>query len=137
MMLIDPKLLEQMQKSTCFGMAHDPTTKECKSCDVQQECAGRTASGSVFEPLKQLKPETQQAIEQSEAKRKPETAEKPKGTKAKKEPSAAPSDAPDMKKMTIEQLWDLLKERGGECKTFDNLNIQKMRLIMAVKKTYE
>jgi hypothetical protein len=138
MMLIDPKLLEQMEKSTCFGIAHDSTAKECKMCDVQQECAARTASGSVFDPLKQLKPETQQAMNALEAKKKPEpAAEKTKAEKAKKEPAAQPSGVPDMKGMSLDALWALLKERGGTCKEYDNANIQKMRLIMAIKATYK
>lgn len=137
-MLIDPKLLSQMEKSGCFGVAHDSTAKECKMCDAQQECAGRTASGSVFEPLKQLKPETEQAMAAAESKRKSDpAADKPKAEKPRKEPIIQPEGVPDMKGMSAEDLWTLLKERGGTCKEYEDRNIQKMRLVMAIKKTYE
>ena len=35
---------------------------------------------------------------------------------------------------TVEQLWNKLDELGGTCKKYDNENIQKMRLVMAIKK---
>ena len=50
------------------------------------------------------------------------------------------SDMPDFKPMSIEDLVELAKERGLNPADFDkytHTNIKKMRLTMALKKTYE
>ena len=49
-------------------------------------------------------------------------------------------DMPDFKKMDMTEIEDLLVKRGGDLSDFEkytNVNIRKMRLIMALKKTFE
>lgn len=139
MMLIDPKLLEQLEGSTCFGIAHDPDAKECKGCDIQQECAAKTAGNRMFDQVKSLKPETKEAMEQSEQKKSDNevNAKASKKEKAEKKKAEQPDGMPDFKGWSEEDLWKHLEERGGTCKKFENPGIQKMRLVMAIKKTYK
>lgn len=136
MILIDPKLLEQLEVSTCFGIAHSTQAKECKQCDVQMECQAKTQGNRAFEPMKELKPETKKAMEEAQAPKK-ETEEKKAESKKDKKEKSTPEGMPDTKGMEIDELWALLKERGGTCKDYDNPQIQKMRLIMAIKQTYK
>ena len=35
---------------------------------------------------------------------------------------------------SVDELWRILNEVGGTCKKYENPNIQKMRLVMAIKK---
>lgn len=141
MVLIDPKLLEQLENSTCFGIAWSSDAKECKRCDLQQECMARTQSNTMFDQVKKLKPETEQALQQAEEKKKSKATEKAttkKDTKAtKKKENKNPEGMPDLKGKSVEELWAILEERGGTCKVYDNVAIQKMRLVMAIKKTYQ
>ena len=47
---------------------------------------------------------------------------------------------PDFKAMSVDELCSLIDERGGNSKEFDKYtaeNIKRMRLTMALKKTYE
>lgn len=142
MMLIDPKILEQLEGSTCFGVAHDPNAKECKMCDLQQECAAKTASNSLFVEFKKLKPETEKALQEYQEKRKKKQTTNEEGLtprqlrKKRKREERERIGMPDTKKMTMEELWELLKQRGGTCKVYDNPSVQRMRLVMAIKETY-
>lgn len=139
MMIIDPKLLEQLETSTCYGIAHDPNNKECKMCDVQQECAAKSAGNRTFDSLRVLKPETAKAMEKAremQSQFKPTVIDGQKVPKPKKSKELPPG-FPDTKKMSIEELEALLKERGGTCKFYENPAIYKMRLIMALKETYQ
>lgn len=138
---VDPELAQQMEESPCYGQAHDPKVRECRMCDLQQECAALTKSNSVFDEMKRLSPETEKAMKNVQ-KKKPEddkVVEFPsKGKKKpKSEKSNNPTEMPNTKKMSTDDLWELLKERGGTCKKFGNPAIQKMRLIMALKDTYK
>ena len=59
--------------------------------------------------------------------------------KAKKDVKYA-DDMPDFKAMSVDELCALIDERGGDSKEFDKYtaeNIKRMRLTMALKKTYE
>lgn len=143
MIYIDPKLLEQLEGSTCFGIAHDPTARECKICDLQQECSAKTAGNSVFEHIKVLKPETKQAMDEAMKKRKEkdeltnEDGLTPRQLRKKrKREERERIGMPDTKGMSIDELWALLKERGGTCDVYDKPTVQKMRLVMEIKKTY-
>lgn len=138
MILIDPKLLEQLENSTCFGIAWSSEAKECKRCDLQQECMAKTQSNTVFNQVKQLKPETEKAMKQAEEKKKEKTKEVTSTKKATtKKENKNPEGMPDLKGKSVEELWAILKERGGTCKEYENVAIQKMRLVMAIKKTYQ
>lgn len=131
-MFIDPELMQQLDKSTCFGVAHEPTAKECRKCDLQQECMAKTQGNKVFDLVKTLKPETKEAMKEAREQRESEFV-KPKRRKKKE----LPKGMPNTRKMTIEELWTLLEERGGTCKEYDSEPIQRMRLVMAIKETYE
>lgn len=138
---VDPELSQQMEESPCYGQAHDPKVRECRMCDLQQECAALTKSNSVFDEMKKLSPETEKAMK-NVPKKKPEddkVVEFPsKGKKKpKSEKSSNPTEMPNTKKMSTDDLWTLLEERGGTCKKIGNPAIQKMRLIMALKDTYK
>ena len=142
---VDPELIQQMEESPCYGQAHDPKVKECRMCDLQQECAALTKSNSVFDEMKKLSPETEKAMKNVKKKKEaddnvvefPSKKEKAEKKKTKSEKSSNPTEMPNTKKMSVDELWALLKERGGTCKTYGNQAIQKMRLIMAVKDTYK
>lgn len=143
MITIDPKLLEQLEGSTCFGIAHDPKAKECKMCDLQQECAAKTASNSLFDQIKVLNPETQKAMDEAVKRRKEKDSMKNEDgltprqlRKKRKRELREKIGMPDTKGMTIDELWELLEKRGGTCKVYDSPNVQKMRLVMEIKKTY-
>jgi len=143
MILIDPKLLEQLEGSTCFGIAHDATARECKSCDLQQECSAKTAGNSLFDQIKILKPETQEALDKATDKRKAkDDVENEDGLtprqlrKKRKREERAKLGMPETKGMPVEDLWKLLNERGGSCATYDDPSVQKMRLVMEIKKTF-
>lgn len=141
MIMVDAKVLEQLEQSTCFGKAYDPT-KECKKCDMQQECAARTASNSTFDSIKRLNPETEKAMAEVKRKTTPEATSQNSSNntttkKEKKAKAANPPGMPETKGMDIPELLKLLEERGGSCAVYDNPAIYKMRLIMAVKATYK
>lgn len=154
MAFTDPDLLNQMESSPCFGKAFEPTVKECKMCDLQQECAAKTKSNSVFNEMKKLNPETEQALKKAEANKpkvpfptqpqepeEKETAaapvEKPAKPKKEKKQQEIPEGMPNTKGMSVEELKELLEARGGTCKHYESPAIYKMRLIMALKKTYQ
>lgn len=44
------------------------------------------------------------------------------------------SSQTDFKGKSVDELWKILNDLGGTCKKYDNVNIQKMRLVMAIKK---
>jgi hypothetical protein len=153
MMVVNSKLLEELESSTCFGVAYNGDTKECKQCDVQQECSARSAGNRAFDSVKTLSPKTTEALTSEPAPTgdtsspeavndttPPKPAEddqkvqKPRTHKPKHE---RPAGMPDPKTMTNDQLVALLKERGGSCKVYDKPNIYHMRLVMAIEKTYK
>lgn len=82
---------------------------------------------------------TDEAFGKSRAKEKDVKAKKP--VKEKKQSTAEYDESmPDFKPMSVEELESLLTERGGNVADFEkysNPSIKKMRLTMALKKTYE
>lgn len=130
-MIIDPKLLEQLENSTCFGIAHSKEAKECKQCDVQMECMAKTANNSLFNEMKTLSKDTDEALQK--AKLKKESKKQDKKTQEKTDIEGLP----DMKGMSVEELKTMLSELGGICKEYDNQGIYKMRLIMAIKEFFK
>lgn len=138
---------EMIKKSTCFGIAYDGSVRECKICEVKLKCENKCRMGIGEVPSK---PEptvmadkdevsmTDEAMEKSRAK---EHEAKKKPVKEKKASTVVYEDGmPDFKPMSIEELEALLTERGGNPADFEkyaNLSIKKMRLTMALKKTYQ
>lgn len=140
---IDPKLLEQLEGSTCFSIAHDATSKECKMCDLQQECSAKSAGNNVFDQIKILKPETQEAMDKAMAKRRErDYTENDEGLsprqlrKKRKREEREKIGMPATKGLPTEELWEILKEVGGTCDVYDNERTQKMRLTLEIKKAY-
>lgn len=139
---------EMIKKSTCFGIAYDGSVRECKICEVKLKCESKCRLGIGEVPQK---PEpvaladkdevsmTDEAAEKSRVKEKDAKAKKP--VKEKKAATVEYDDSmPDFKPMSVEELETLLTERGGNVSDFEkysNPSIKKMRLTMALKKTYE
>lgn len=140
---------EMIKKSTCFGIAYDSSVHECRICEVKLRCESKCRCGVGEVPQK---PEsvvladkdevsmTEEAMEKSRAKERDAKAKKP--LRERKQSTAAEYDEsmPDFKPMSVEDLENLLTERGGNVADFQkytNLSIKKMRLTMALKKTYE
>lgn len=142
---IDSKILEALQLSTCFGLAHDDTVPECKQCDVKGQCKAKS-EGGVSVPLPTVKPKkastTDKPAEKPKATSKSTTATtksttaKPKAPEKPKATPVASGDIPDFKPMTLEDLKSLAKDRNVEWKDYGNDQITRMRLIMALKKSY-
>ncbi|QKE56465.1 hypothetical protein [Bacillus phage YungSlug] len=143
------KLLEkQNEESTCFGIAHDPEVKECKMCDLQQKCASLTLGNTVkIKDLKALRPETEELVKKIQE----EEEEKQKGKvvdfdsdnltarqlrKKRKKILKEKLGMPDTKKLSLSELWTLLKERGGECEVYDDEAVQKRRLSIAIRESF-
>lgn len=152
--------LTAIKSSKCFGIAWDGECKECNMCEVAKLCKQRTLGGvkpatkpatatkeeKEEEPVSTMKPATarpepkkaaeQEVTEVEEAPAKKVAKAKPK--KEKEEVQYA-DDMPEFKAMSVEELLTLAKERGLSPANFDkytNTNIKKMRITMALKKTY-
>lgn len=149
---------EMINASQCFGVAFDPTVRECKQCDVHLRCEQKCRMGRAMMPMRPmstmlagpmdvLEPAT--TSQQS----KPTSASKPK-TSAPVQPSTpikkTVKDAvksknydplmPEFKGLTLQQLEKMVVERGGNLVDFEKYkaeNIRRMRLTMYLKKTYE
>ncbi|MNW28294.1 hypothetical protein D3C74_51160 [compost metagenome] len=137
MILVDPNLLKELETSTCYGIAHDSTCKECKNCDVQQECSGLSSSNRSFDSLKVLKPDTEKAISAANVRKQSKVEDTIGDKKGKKVKPNIPEGMPDTKGLGIEELQSILEKRGGTCAFYENPGIYKMRLIMAIKQTYK
>jgi hypothetical protein len=151
---IDSKLLDALQASSCFGIAHDETVAECKQCDVRSQCAAKSKgtwegvvpSGKVPAPSVKDVGATKKSTPAKKAdkpKAPAKKATKPAETKAKKptpekKATAPVSDGsmPDFKPMSMDELKKLAKQRSVEWKEYGNPQITRMRLIMALKSSY-
>ncbi len=144
---------EMIKNSTCFGVAYDGAVKECKICEVRTRCKAKCecGTGSSELPKKPTKPEqapladkdevstSDGAVAKSTAKENSSTAKKPDKKKKQSEVQYS-DDMPNFKKMSQEEIEQLLKDKGEDLAAFDkysNPNIRKMRLTMAIKKHYE
>ncbi|AID50509.1 hypothetical protein [Bacillus phage CP-51] len=150
---IDSKLLEALQESTCFGIAHDESVPECQKCDVRGQCKARMEGANIPTPRKKEKkvvetPKEAKATTKSAPKSdKPSTGStgtvkkttpaKPKAEAKKKDPVQYSADMPDFKPMSFQALKDLAAERNVEWKDYSNDSITRMRLIMNLKKSYQ
>ena len=144
MVKLDPRLLEALQASTCFGIAHDDTVPECKQCDVKAQCAKKSEGADIPVPVARPKAEKTATVEKPATKTKaPKTTEKPKANSKPKATAnktvtktETPGNMPEFKPMSLDELKDLAKERSVEWKDYGNDQITRMRLIMALKKSY-
>lgn len=144
------KTVEQMIKeSTCFGYAYDESVKECKICEVCKKCKAKCEGAKVDTPKKPDSvvladkdevSESEAAAKKSAEKEKSKDAKKPT-TKPKKESNVKyADDMPDFQPMSLDEIQELLVNRGGNLADFDKYkadNIKRMRMVMALKKTYE
>lgn len=109
------------QESECFGKAYDINVKECKLCYCYKEC-------KILTTGKQYKPETPMKNKISK-----EISNKTKGDKVN-----SVIQYPNFKKMSMEELEKLALERNADnsWQKYNNTGIRRMRLTMALKKTY-
>lgn len=144
MATIDSRLLEALEASTCFGIAHDETVPECMQCDVKAQCKKKSEGVDLPTPTTRVLKE-EPVLEVVKPKSTPKTA--PKKTETKKAAPAPKAKAetkkvtpsgniPDFKSLALEELKDMAKERDVDWKDYGNDQITRMRLIMALKKTY-
>lgn len=137
---IDAKLLEALRSSTCFGLAYDGTVPECKQCDVKGSCKAKMEGGLGDSPIPTTRtistPPEEKPKASTSAPKSKKSDSKPKASSKPKETPATPSNMPDFKPMKLPELEELAKERGVEWKDYGNDNITRMRLIMALKKSY-
>lgn len=116
------KELEQLKvESTCFGSAYDGEIKECKLCICNGECKA-LMTGKPYKPESPMKDKISK-----------ELSNRTRGDKV------TPSiQYPDFKAMTMEALEKLAIERNADpsWQKYNNQGIRRMRLTMALKKTY-
>ena len=145
---------EMIKSSKCFGVAYDPSVKECKICEVYLKCKTKCEMGIVSKPAdvetavdKDEISMTDEALDKSTKKDVEAQATEPTAKPAKKKKEKAPKeeksyspDMPDISAMRLDELEKLVVERGGNVEDYakyDNENIKKMRIKMFIKKTYE
>lgn len=144
---------EAIKNSRCFGIAYDSSTKECKVCEVSKLCKARTEgtpAPTKADPAPDVTPAEKPDVEVTGAPR-PQPkggtaaapAEKPKPA-PKKQPKDSDKkyaeDMPDFKALQVDELSKLAAERGIDTSAFDkftDVKIKRMRMIMALKVTYE
>ena len=131
---------EAIKASRCFGVAYDSSVKECKMCEVCKLCKQKS-EGII--PAKEDLPEKTKA-EDTEVKstKRPEPKEQSRPAKKQKQSASKKysNDMPDFKPMSLEDIISLATERGINVSEYDKYtatNIKRMRLIMAIKSTYE
>lgn len=133
-----------IKSSICFGVAYDGSVKECKICEVRLKCKSKCEMGTGELPKK---PEATTVADTSEVTLKDDA---PAAPKAEKKPAKAvkkdkptvnyADDMPDLKAMEFDALCTLATERGVDLADFEkysNESIKRMRLTMAIKKTFE
>lgn len=153
--------MKKVKESKCFGIAWDGDVKECKICEVATLCKQRTLGSVKQTPATSSKPVTKKADKEDtvstmvpstprpEPKNKSEDlkksekkspAKKSSGKKSDKAEVNYDPDMPEFKEMSMEELLELAKDRGINPAEFDKytkVNIKRMRVTMALKKTYE
>ena len=156
--MVDAKLLESLQQSTCFGIAHDLNTPECKQCDVQLQCRRKTegvdiptpSGKEVIKSVSRNGEEPKKAApkkESSPAKAAPEpkvvekksvseASSEPKVKKPPKPKAEVNPNMPNFKEMSWEALVELATKFGVTPKDYKSEAINRMRLIMELKKHY-
>lgn len=128
---------EMIKNSSCFGVAFDGSVRECKICEVKLKCESKCRLGAVSKP----EPVDVATADEVTTKEKKATAKKSVPVKDAAKPKAQYSDdMPDFKSMSADDIEALAAERGIDMSQFDKYkaaNIRRMRVIMALKKTYE
>ena len=139
---------EMIKESICFGIAYDSTVKECKICEVRTKCKAKCECGtgdlpekpdSVVLADKEEVSLSDEVLDKTKRKETSGTGKKPVKEKKKSDIQYS-EDMPDFKQMDMTEIENLLVTRGGNLTDFEkykNVNIRKMRLVMALKKTYE
>lgn len=155
-----------IKSSRCYGRAYDGDVKECKICEAWRMCKKKMENEFVDAPSHPVPASkddisiSDQAVEESKlepAKPRPvpevaaedlkdpesldHVEDKPKKTAKKpaKAKTPEPSDLPVFKDMSLEELFDLAKDRGIKLEDFEKYSkdaIKRMRVTMALKKTY-
>lgn len=150
--------IERMiEKSTCFGLAWDGNVRECKICEVNHRCASKCTMGRAVVPEEDLpaKPTIEDIVkndipfemveetEPTEAEE-AEEAEETEQEEPKQEETSKVEEQnetmPDFRNMSLDDLEQLYAKRGLDLKDMEkyvNPSIRKMRMTMAIKKTYQ
>ncbi len=151
---IDSKLLDALQASTCFGIAYDDVVPECKQCDVREQCRVKATGGGADIPTpngreipadENVKPTSKPSKPAPAAKA--ASVKKAEASLAKPKKAAAPKKAdkpvkpvnpnmPNFKEMSWTELTDLATKFGVTPKDYKSEAINRMRLIMELKKHY-
>lgn len=131
---------EAIKASRCFGVAYDSSVKECKMCEVCKLC--KQKSEGIIPAKEDLTEKTNPVDTVVKSDKRPEPKEQSKPAKKQKQSASKEysSDMPDFKPMSIEDITNLAAERGVDVSEYDKYtatNIKRMRLIMAIKATYE
>lgn len=133
---------EAIKASRCFGIAYDSSVRECKICEVCKLCKQKT-EGIIPSKVKDESADSVKPMDtEVKSEKRPEPKE-PKNKPTKKQKAAGKeysSDMPDFKPMSIDDIINLAEERGVNVSEYDKYtatNIKRMRLIMAIKATYE
>lgn len=134
--------------SKCFGLAFDNKAKECRICEVKLRCESACRMGGAESIPDSVNiadddevSETEKAVEKTKAKESSKTAKKVSTLSSKKKSGDASysEDMPDFKPMSMDEISQLLVDRGGDLSKFDKYSsdkIKRMRIIMAIKETY-
>lgn len=136
----DKSVLEQLENSSCFGIAHNPKARECKMCDLANECWAKSMSSNLNASAKVLNPEVEAELAKAKSHNKRKASESETASTDKAEKRKRRKEINNLiglkptKEMTIDELWAYLEEVGGECNLFDNERVQRMRLAVEIKK---
>lgn len=89
----EQSVLEQLDTSSCFGIAHSPNAPECQVCDLADECWAKSVGNNLNVSAKMLNPETEAELKKAKThyrKKYTKVAAKPK---AKTAPAETPAPA--------------------------------------------
>lgn len=129
---------EMIKNSSCFGVAFDGSVRECKICEVKLKCESKCRLGGDSKPASV---NVATADEVTHSNNKKATNKKSIPVKEAAKPKAEyADDMPDFKSMSADEIEQLAEERGIDMSQFEKYkaaNIRRMRVTMALKKTYE
>jgi hypothetical protein len=129
---------EMIKNSSCFGVAFDGSVRECKICEVKLKCESKCRLGGDSKPAS-VNVATADEVTHNDNKK--ATNKKSVPVKEAAKPKAEyTDDMPDFKSMSADEIEQLAEERGIDMSQFEKYkaaNIRRMRVTMALKKTYE
>ena len=150
---------DMIKTSGCFGLAYDGTVKECRICEVRLKCESKCRMGQVSKPapvqiatpievntVEEVKSVSTVPVIQPEDTKKvkkpapPIKAPNKKEKVVEKPPVQYAADMPNFRGFSMEELENMAIKRGCDMKDLEKYvvpNIRRMRLTMAIKKTYE